>query len=130
MNIKRNRNIPRWRTALMAGILAVATTVPALAATTCPTNLDGRAFSRLDLAVGSPEGRLGTIAQNGSTFDQSGKHGRDLFPLAGEKDVFLRCHYEGGRVIVRPLPPGTMLCEVDYRYIGDYDTRADRIFCR
>ncbi|HEY7990911.1 MAG TPA: STY0301 family protein [Stellaceae bacterium] len=131
MNIKRNRNIPRWRTTLAsAAALAVGMTAHGMAATDCPVKLGGRAFSHLDLAVGSPDGKLGTIAQNGSEFDKSGKHGRDLFPLGGEKDVFLRCRYDGGRVLIKKLPPGTRQCEVDYHYVSDYDTRADRIFCR
>lgn len=114
--------------AFAAAMLVAAAS--AVAAVSCPASLGGRAFSHLDLAVGSPDGKLGTIAQNGSEFDKSGKHGRDLFPLGGEKDVFLRCHYDGGRVLIKKLPPGTRQCEVDYHYVSDYDTRADRIFCR
>ncbi len=96
----------------------------------CAVRLDGKPFSYMELLVGSPDGKNGTIAQNGSVFDATGKHGRDLFPLADEVNVFLRCHYEGGRTVVAPVPPGTLRCEVDYTYINDYDTRADRIFCR
>ncbi|HXE16315.1 MAG TPA: STY0301 family protein [Stellaceae bacterium] len=114
--------------AFAAAMLVAA--APAVAAVSCPASLGGRAFSHLDLMVGSPDGRLGTIAQNGSEFDKSGRRGRDLFPLAGERDVFLRCHYDGGRVTVTRLPPGIGLCAVDYHYVDDYATRADRIFCR
>lgn len=96
----------------------------------CARRLDGKPFSYMELLVGSPDGKNGKIAQNGSVFDATGRHGRDLYPLADEADVFLRCHYEGGRTIVAPVPPGTRQCEVDYHYVNDYDTRDDRIFCR
>src|SRR6185437_14157557 len=89
--------------AFAAAMLVAA--APAVAAVSCPASLGGRAFSHLDLMVGSPDGKFGTIAQNGSEFDKSGRRGRDLFPLAGERDVFLRCHYDGGRVtMTRPAP--------------------------
>ena len=103
---------------------------------TCATSLPatsggGRAaFRYMELMVGSPDGKDGKIAQNRSEFDASGKHGRDIFPLADEANVFLRCHYDGDRVTVAPLPRDTRQCEVLYTYIDDYDTRADRIFCR
>lgn len=119
--------------------LAIGVAIFAVAATnaradtaraSCATRLAGQPFSYMELMVGSPEGKNGRIAQNGSEFDKSGKHGRDIYPLADETDVFLRCHYEDGRVTVAPVPPGTRQCEVDYHYIDDYDTRADRVFCR
>jgi hypothetical protein len=102
------------------------------ATTLAPARPGGKplVFRYLQLMVGSPEGKFGTIGQTTSEFDHSGKHGRDIFPTDGEPDLFLRCHYEGDRVTTVPLPPGTRQCEVDYTYINDYDTRADRIFCR
>ena len=119
------------RFAALIGLIIALLASQAGAAVTCPTSLGkGQAFSHLQLMVGSPEGKFGTIAQNGSEFDESGKHGRDIFPLGDEKDVFLRCNYEGGQFVVKPLPRGTRLCEVAYTYINDYDTRADQISCR
>jgi hypothetical protein len=135
--------MPRPSVAAVAFVAAVAIlpALPARAAdrdlAACATSLvparaGGKpsAFLYLQVMVGSPDGKSGTVAQTASEFDASGKHGRDLFPTAGEPDLFLRCHYEGDRVTTVPLPPETRLCEVDYTYIDDYDTRADRIFCR
>jgi len=87
-------------------------------------------FLYLELKIGSPDGKLGTIGAAPPDYDPSGQHGREVYPMAAEPDVFLRCHYDSGRVTTKRIPPGTKFCEVDYSYIHDFDPRADRIFCR
>jgi hypothetical protein len=106
-------------------------------AVTCPASLPpakpgGKRlpFLYLDLNIGSPDGKLGTIEAAPPTYDPSGRHGREVYPMAGEPDLFLRCHYEGGHVTTTSIPAGTKFCEVDYTHIHDYDPVADRIFCR
>ncbi len=87
------------------------------------------ALNSVAVKIGSPDGKLGSI-ESVTTLDASGKHGKDIYPLAGTDPLFLRCEYPGAKTIARPIPAKVKECEFDYHYINDYDTVADRAFCR
>ena len=108
-----------------AALVLVLLAGAAHAETECPA----RGLVSVEVKIGSADGRLGTIAST-SEFDASGKHGRDIFPLAGPEEFYLACRYRGGKAAATRIPPGTRQCEFDYHYINDYDTRPDRVFCR
>jgi len=118
----RETKTSRCRAAALAVVLLAGA---AHAETLCPVS----GLVSVEVKIGSPEGRLGGIASR-SSFDAAGKHGRDIFPLAGPEDFYLACTYRGGRVATKRIPQGVKECEFDYHYVNDYDTRPDRVFCR